>query len=226
MSFTEKGHLFLKDVFPLDTIEQMNKDIRDFMQENNVYTHLLKKQDVQEEKFYVNNTYISLNSFAKMQYYYLPVIDNRGTHNRMNDVGMIDIYNADKLFPSIFTYFSIELILTILQKITNDGSRWKLQRTNIQICSNVMNPNSFHFENCETTIKCMIYLSDILSDFDGPPVYIEKTHIIKNNIKNLDIKTFLGNKGDVLFSYQNGLHRKLPLHNKTVGFLVFNFIKA
>lgn len=36
-----------------------------------------------------------------MQYYYLPVIDNRGGHNRITDVGMIDFYNAEKLFPNI-----------------------------------------------------------------------------------------------------------------------------
>ena len=80
-----------------------------------------------------------------MQYYYLPVIDNRGSHNRINDVGMIDIYNIDKLFPNIFELFNIDLILTILHKITE--SKWKLLRSNIQICSNVTNPNSFHFEN-------------------------------------------------------------------------------
>jgi hypothetical protein len=39
-----------------------------------------------------------------------------------------------------------------------------------------------------------------------------------------DIKTFLGKKGDVLISYQNGFHRKLPQKNTTTGFLVFNFI--
>jgi len=222
--FTKKGSLFLKDVYTLETIEKFNKEIREFMEKNQIYTHLQKRQDVTEDKFFVNNTYTSLNNYNKIQYYYLPVIDNRGGHNRLNDVGMIDIYNADKLLPNIYEYFNIDVILTILNKLTK--SKWKLIRTNIQICSNVVNPSSFHFENIETCIKYSIYLSDILNQDQGPPIYIDETHIIKNNIRNENIKTYYGKKGDVLISYQNGLHRKMPQKNSTVGFLVFNFVKT
>jgi len=220
--FNGKGYLFLKDVYSLEIINKINQEIKDFMNENNVYGHLQKKNDVQEKNFYVNNTYDSLNNFKKMQYYYLPVIDNRGSHNRTTDLGMTDIFNAEKLLPNIFTYFDMNVILTILQKIT--GIQWKLDRTNIQICNNVSNPNSFHFENIDKCIKYTIYLSDILNNDNGPPMYIEKTHIDKTNIKNEYIKTFLGKKGDVLISFQTGIHRKLPQKNSISGFLVFNFI--
>ena len=97
--FNEKGVLFLKSVYTLEIIENINKDIREFMTNNSIYIHLKKRHDVVEEKFFVNNTYTSLDNYKKMQYYYLPVIDNRGSHNRINDVGMIDIYNVDKLAP-------------------------------------------------------------------------------------------------------------------------------
>ena len=220
--FNEKGCLFLNSVFNLENIEKFNLEIREFMSKNNIYIHLKKRHDVTEDTFFVNNTYTSLDNYKKMQYYFLPVIDNRCSHNRITDVGLVDIYNINKLIPNLFEYFNIDLLLTIIQKIT--GSKWKLLRSNLQICSNVSNPNSFHFENIDKCIKCTIYLSDILNNDYGPPIYIEKTHIIKNNIKNDDIKTFLGKKGDLLISFQNGLHRKLPQNNTTVGFLVFNFI--
>ena len=225
-NFNENGHLFLKAVFSIEKVEACNKQIRDFMQENEIYAHVMKKEDVQQDTFYVNNTYVALNSFTKMQYYYLPVIDNRACHNRMNDVGMIDIYNVNRIFPTILADFDIDLLGTLLQKIT--GTKWKVQRANIQICANVANPIPFHYENCEPTIKCAIYLSDIQVETDGAPVYIERTHLNgnKNTIKNADIRTFLGGKGDVLISFQNGLHRKLPQINKTTGFLVIHFIKA
>ena len=221
-NFNEKGCLFLNSVYSLEIIEEFNQNIREFMTKNNIYGHLKKRHDVQEENFFVNNTYTSLDNYKKMQFYYLPVIDNRGSHNRINDVGMIDIYNIDKLFPNLFTLFDMNVIITILNKIT--GIKWKLLRSNIQICSNVTNPNSFHFENTEKCIKYVIYLSDILINDNGPPIYIETTHNIKNNIINSYIKTFNGKKGDVLISYQNGIHRKLPQKNSTVGFLVFNFV--
>ena len=221
-NFNEKGYLFLNSVYSLEIIEEFNQNIREFMTKNNIYGHLKKRHDVQEETFFVNNTYTSLDNYKKMQFYYLPVIDNRGSHNRINDVGMIDIYNIDKLFPNLFTLFDMNVIITILNKIT--GIKWKLLRSNIQICSNVTNPNSFHFENIEKCIKYVIYLSDVLINDNGPPIYIETTHNIKNNIVNSFIKTFNGKKGDVLISYQNGIHRKLPQKNSTVGFLVFNFV--
>ena len=220
--FTNKGFLFLNSVYDLDIIENFNKDIREFMKDNNIYGHLQRKEDVIEEKFYVNNTYGLLNNFNKIQHYYLPVIDNKGNNNRFTDVGMIDFYNANKLFPNIENYFNIDLITTILKKIT--GSSWKLFRTNIQLCSNVTNPSSFHFDNTDKCIKYTIYLSDVDEIEKGPPVYVENSHLIKNNIKNEKIKTFLGKKGDVLISFQGGLHRKMPQKNCTVGFLVFNFI--
>jgi hypothetical protein len=224
INFNEKGCLFLKSVYSSDIIENLNKEIREFMTENNIYGHLKKRHDVLEEKFYVNNTYTTLDNYKKMQYYYLPVIDNKGSHNRLNEIGMIDIYNADKLITNIYSYLDINLMITLLFKIT--GIKWKLLRTNIQICSNVTNPTSFHFENTDKCIKYVIYLSDILTEEYGPPVFIEGTHLIKNNIKNENIKTFLGNKGDVLISSQNGLHRKLPQNNYTVGYLVINFVVA
>ena len=222
MNFNEKGHQFLSSVYSLESIEQFNKEISDFMTNNQIYVHLKKRHDVIEEKYYVNNTYTSLDNYKKIQYYYLPVIDNKGNHNRSTDIGMIDLYNVNKLFPNLFKIFDIELILLILFKIS--GIKWKLLRSNIQICSNVLNPNSFHFENIDKCIKYTIYLSDIINNDYGPPMYIEKTHLQKNDIKNNDSKIFYGNKGDVLISYQNGLHKKLSQKNTTVGFLVFNFI--
>jgi hypothetical protein len=219
----EKGCLFLKSVFTQETIEDFNKDVRDFMVKNEIYTHLKKRLDVQEETFYVNNTYSSLNSFQKIQYYYLPVIDNRGSYNRINEVGMIDFYNVVKLFPNITTYFNVELMQTLLKKIT--GTQWKLFRCNLQLCSNVANPYSFHSDNQIKCIRITIYLSDIEEESYGPPVYIENTHNNINDIKNENIKIFTGNKGDILIAYQSGLHCKLPQKiNTTVGFLTFNFI--
>jgi hypothetical protein len=220
--FNEKGYVFLKKIYSIDTIEEFNKDVRDFLTKNNIYGHLKKREDVIEENFFVNNTYTSLDNYKKMQYYYLPVVDNKSSHNRTTDAGMIDIYNIDKLFPNLFKLFDINLMLILLNKLTN--TKWKLLRSNLQICSNVENPMSYHFENCEKCIKYVIYLSDINSNDDGPPSLIENTHLVKNEIKNSHIKMFCGQKGDTLISYQSILHRKMPQKNSTIGFLVFNFV--
>ena len=221
--FNTKGYVFLKSVYDTNIIETFNNEIRTFMNDNNVHGLLNKKEDENMGTFYVNNTYSLLNNYHKIQHYYLPVIDNKGTRDRKTDLGLTDIFNADKLFPNIVNYFDINLMHILLNKMT--GTNWKLLRTNIQISNNVSNPNSYHFENINKCIKFCIYLSDIV-DNNGALVYIEKTHEIKNEIKNEYIKTFNGNRGDVLISFQNGFHRKMPQKNGVNAFLVFNFIEA
>lgn len=218
-----KGYLFLKGIFQKDVIDRLNFEVNQFMQMEGIYSHLQKRQDVPLHRYYVNNTYGTLTNFQQIQHYFVPVIDNRGTYNRMTDVGVVDIYNADKLFTQIRSYFDLNLINMLLLKTT--GIEWKLTRVNLQIHSNVQNPMSFHFDGGnEKNIKFTIYLSDIRDDYSGPPVFMENTHRNKKNIKPSQSKIFHGEKGDVLISYQNGFHRKLAQKVQCTNmFLTFHF---
>jgi hypothetical protein len=65
-------------------------------------------------------------------------------------------------------------------------------------------------------------MNTIKEEDGGALSFIEKTHINKK-FKNNQIKNFYGNSGDVLISYQNGLHKKLPQQNSITYFLVYNF---
>jgi hypothetical protein len=47
-NFEEKGCLFLKSVFNTETIELFNKEIKDFMNVNEIYTHIKKRKDIKE----------------------------------------------------------------------------------------------------------------------------------------------------------------------------------
>jgi len=220
--FEENGYLFLKEVYKKDLINEYVNLVNQFLINNNIKSHLNKRYDVKEDNFYVNNTFNTLNSFQKQQYYYLPVIDNRGSHNRITELGMIDIFNIYKLIPETLNYFDVEVMRTILKKITSKD--WKLFRVNLHICDNVKNTGSFHFDNFEKTIKFSIYLSDVNENDFGPLVFIEKSHNNKNNIKQNDTKIFCGSSGDLLISYQNGFHKKLIQNNSLTYYLVFNFI--
>ena len=215
----DKGYVFLKSVFKKQDIEKIKEEFFNFLIYNNIQEELNKKEDVKHNNFYVNNTYNLLNSYNKMQYYYLPVIDNREGHNRITDKGMIDIFNVHKILPSINDNINIELISIILKKLTN--KEWKFQRINLQICNNVINTNDYHYDNNDC-IKFTIYLNDILEINGGGISFIEKTHIEKK-ISQKNIKNFYGNIGDVLISYQSGFHKKLPQKNSINYFLVLNF---
>ncbi len=219
----EKGYLFLKKVYDKDLMDRVVFEVSQFMNMEGIYSHLQKRQDVPLHKYFVNNTYGALTNFQQIQHYYVPVIDNRGTYNRKTDVGVYDIYNADKLFPQIKSYFDLNLMTTLLHKST--GIEWKLTRTNLQIHNNVQNPNGFHFDNgVEKNIKFTIYLTDITDDTVGPPAYIESTHLNKKSIRPSQSKMFCGERGDVLISYQNGYHRKMMQKIQSTNmFLTFHF---
>lgn len=219
----KNGYLFLKSVFHPEIIDKLNYEIQGFMNEEGIYSHLQKRQDVSQSRYFVNNTYGALKNFYQLQHYYVPVIDNRGTYNRITDVGVIDFYNVDRLFPQIRTFFELDVIQMILLKTT--GLEWKLNRINLQYYINVINPNSFHYDNGnERHIKVTILLNDIFDEYSGPISYIEGSHLNKKGVKASQTKVFTGRKGDILISYQNGYHRRLPQRiQSTNGFLTFHF---
>tara|TARA_Y200000002_G_scaffold382911_1_gene402013 strand:- start:409 stop:1077 length:669 start_codon:yes stop_codon:yes gene_type:complete len=219
-NLTNKGYVFLKEIYKEKDINKILEEFYNFYNNNNLEEDLQKKEDIRKNHYFVNNTYSLLNNFQKQQYYYLPVIDNRLSHNRITDKGMIDIFNIHKILPSISNIIDINLIINILKKLTNDN--YKFSRINLHICNNVINTNNYHFD--DNSIKFTIYLNDVEEIYGGGLSFIEGTHKNKK-FSNNNIKNFYGKKGDVLISYQNGFHRKLPQKNSINYFLVINFEK-
>jgi hypothetical protein len=153
--FETKGHIYLTNVYSNDIIQNFNKELKDFFVKNSIYVQLQKNYDVNEDKFFVNNTYTLLTNKQKILYYYSPVINNRGNINRINDIGFIEIVNAEKLFKNLLIYFDIDLIIKLVHKISSKS--WKLEHINIEIHNNVTNPNGFHFN--EKRMAFIVFLS-------------------------------------------------------------------
>ncbi len=219
----ENGYLFLKSVYPKDLVDRFYFEVQSFIQQEGIYSHLQKRQDVPQQRYFVNNTYGALQHFHQLQHYYVPVIDNRGTYNRQTDVGVIDFFNVDRLFPQVKTYFDMGVMQAILLKTT--GIEWKMTRVNLQIYNNVMNTNQFHVDTGnERNIKFTIFITNILDEMNGAPAFIEGSHINKKNVKLSNSRIFTGERGAVLISYQNGYHRKIPMKmGGTNVFLTFHF---
>jgi hypothetical protein len=219
----ENGYLFLKQVYAKELVDRFYYEVQSFMNLEGIYSHLQKRQDVPQQRYFVNNTYGAVQNFNQLQHYYVPVIDNRGTYNRVTDVGVIDFFNVDRLLPQVKTYFDISVMQAILLKTT--GIEWKMTRVNMQIYNNVVNTNQYHVDTGnEKNIKFTIFISNILDEMNGAPAFIEGSHMNKKNVKLSQSKIFTGERGAVLISYQNGYHRKMPM--KTGGtnvFLTFHF---
>ncbi len=223
-----QGYIFLKNVFQRDVIEQFNLQMNDYFTKNQVMMYLQKPMDMDLENFYVNNTYSQMDNFEKNIRYQKPVFENRGAKNRTTDIGVYDFHQAQKIFPNLYEIFQIKTFEAILNKTTS--SRWRLDRSNIHISNNVKNPVGYHSDGLKDVIRVMIYLSDLPDISYGTPSFIQNSHTPSgkaNGIKRDDIKTFPGQKGDVLISYENGLHRKLPQNKNCInGFVCFHFVKG
>lgn len=217
--FETNGHLFLQSVYTEDTINSFNKELKDFFVKNSIYVHLQKNYDVNEDSFFVNNTYTLLTNNQKIQYYYSPVINNRGNINRISDAGFIEIVNADRLFRNLVIYFDIDLISKLVHKISSQA--WKLQQINIEVYNNVINPNGFHFE--EKRLKVIVFLSTIQNDDSGTYTYIEKTNNNKMEVKNENIRQFYGKGGDIVIMDTNGYHKIMPQKQCTSVYLICYF---
>ena len=222
-----QGYIFLKNVFPRAVIEEFNAQMNAYFTKNHVMMYLGKPMDMDIEEFYVNNTYSQMDNFEKNIRYQKPVIENRGAKNRVNDIGAYDFHQAQKLFPHLLEIFQIKTLEAILQKTTS--SRWRFDRANIHISNNVKNPIGYHSDGLKDSIRVLIYLSDLEDVSYGVPSFIQYSHTPvgrANGIKKEDIKTFPGSKGDLLISYENGLHRKLPQTTSSInGFVCLHFVK-
>ncbi len=224
-----QGYIFLKGVYEKDgVIADFNKALNDFMTKHKVMMYLQKPMDMDEELFYVNNTYSNINTYEKALYYAKPVIENRGAKNRTTEIGYYDIYQANRLFPNLLELFNVKTLEAILNKTTS--SRWKFHRANIHISNNVKNPMGYHSDGMADSIRVLIYLNDIQTSQQGAPVFIKGSHTVQgraNGIKKEDIKIFTAEKGDILVHYENGFHRKLPQEISGVnGYIAIHFIKA
>lgn len=221
-----QGYIFLKSVYYRELIEDFNGTLNEYITRNRVFPCLQKPMDVDEPDFYVNNTYSNTDTYQKILYYGKPVIDNRGARNRTTNIGYYDFYQAQRIFPNLLEIFQIKTLEAILQKTTSRA--WRFHRCNIHISNHVRNPESFHSDGLQDEIRVLIYLSDILEENHGAPVFIKGTHTREgraNGIRREDVKTFCGEKGDILVSYENGLHRKLPQEVASInGFIAIHFL--
>jgi hypothetical protein len=158
------------------------------------------------------------------------------------DKGMIDIYNIDK---SINLKIDYEKIERILKPITSCDIY--LTSVHAYINRSVEGTRIYHVDNCQPIIyKAFIYLTDVPDHTFGPYSFIKGTDrfsfkVYYNLIRNLFIKKNistdmplynkqkeiigLGNKGSLIISNQNGIHRGYPQEkNKERVAIVVNYM--
>lgn len=218
----KKGYVFLKNVISIENINLINSSINKFIKDEHIYTKINSSSDFNEKDYYVNNKYYLLNSYNKIQYYRVPVINVGGNLDTKTDKGLITFFNVNRLIKET-NKININLLQTLLYKLTN--TKWKLKNINLKLLNNVLMPSKLHCDNYETCIKCCIYLNDVDTVDSGSNIFVEGSH--KNNrIEHTreNVKFITGKKGDILISFQNGFHARNPNYNSIMGYLTYYFI--
>ena len=219
----KNGYIFLSNVINNNIINYTNTQINNFIKNEHIFTKMNYREDINSEKYYINNNYSILNSFNKIRFYKMPVFNVGGNKDTITNKGLIDIYNPEKIMIFLNDIIDISLIKIIFKKLTNID--WKFDRMNLKFSNNVVNPEKLHNDNNETCLKFCIYLSDTVNNNSGQNIYIEGSHAIKDNIHNRQmIKIFNGKKGDVLISFQNGYHGRLSNPDLITAYLTLYFI--
>ena len=154
------------------------------------------------------------------------------------DEGMVKIFNADHLFTKnkeiIDLYGRHQFILEILAACNVPGAQFKHGHLDIYANQSDELSTGFHYDTDVPMVKTFLYLTDVLSVNDGPYCYAAGTHN-ETNIRKFNqeinkisnrgdlvcfhfnkdrVIPFLGKKGDLILSFQNGAHQR---HNQKKG---------
>lgn len=176
-----------------------------------------------------NGTYIDFRS-----------IDDKGGPDR----GMIDVSNIDKSIEDIHS-----LNISVLDEIMLNVSSMDLylSQINLYYNKNVKGTRIYHVDNCQPVVyKGFIYLTDVKDNSNGPYSFIQGTqrfsflvyfnlfmNIFKRKYRITDMPITsnrkrvdaIGNKGTLVLSNQNGIHRGLPQgEGKERMAIIYNYL--
>lgn len=222
----KSGIKVINNSAPISVVDELRKQIESFLEskDNNFF---------KEDDFEYNDL-VSRNETT--------IIKRIGLNGKIFDKGMIDIFHPEKKFPII----SIEnLKLTEI----NDhliGLGYVFKNFNVYVNSGVTNTRPAHYDG-EKQVKVFVYLTNVQKVCDGPYSYLPYSNkfnlLLKiiymlrgkltrnyNYAKDFSIlhpflKKYFGNKGTVIISDQEGIHRGTP-QNKS-GYrmvLVLNYL--
>lgn len=161
-----------------------------------------------------------------------------------SDSGMIDIFHVDQHID-LEKKINIDYLANILQDTLKQEITFF--RANAYINNSVQGTRCYHVDNIQPVIyKAFIYLTDVPSIKYGPYSFVKRSHrfsgyVYLNLLKNLfqknnrspdmtivkkkNIKNCIAEKGTLILSSQNGIHRGLPQEKgKERVALIMNFM--
>ena len=223
LKLNSNGCQFIKNAYDKDSINNLKNKISDFIVKNKILHHVHQNKDLLGKDFYLNCGNKKVNSYHEMKYGKRCTINVRGDEHGRTDTNLLDFFNPQYLFGLEISHIvNIDNICKLLNKLS--GKQWYLDRTNIYVNIEIKNTRGFHTDTKYPYIKVFLPLTDIKDINDGPYCYMQYSQQSNPKIKPSPVIFCPANQGDMIISYQNGLHRGCPQKEGRIRkMLVFGF---
>jgi hypothetical protein len=225
-TLSNKGIVIIPDFIPENSINKISQDLSLIREKLLVFESSgVSFKDEANVLFQQGNFKIKdYNSLANYNKAVATIRDDQ-------DMGMIDIFNADKWCHSIGDalrpYFNDELFTEVMKDNNNNSP--KAKNLNLYMNNGVTKTRGFHVDSYRRQLKGFVYLEDCLDLKCGPYTYVKESHINSSFVKiNKKISSALPNetetpivlrcnivpalakKGTMVISDQGGSHRGFP----------------
>jgi len=235
-----KGIVIIPDFIPASSISNISEDLNKIREKITTFKSsgqlFIDEANILFQKGNIKvKDYITLANYKKAV----------ATIRDGQDMGMIDIFNADKWYFSIGDllrpYFKNEILTEIIK---NNNDNLQAKNLNLYLNDGVTKTRGFHVDSYTKQLKGFVYLEDCLDLKCGPYTYVKESHLdsplakinkkICNTLPNEtetpivlchNIVPALAKKGTLVISDQGGSHRGFPQtkgYKRTVG--VMNFV--
>lgn len=149
------------------------------------------------------------------------------------DVGMFDVFNVDSYKSDLILQLICDLKSYVLD-VLNETKRYRnyeYTNCNLYVNRSVTETRGFHMDDPNNSVKCFLYLSDVLSVDDGPYCYVAGSHLLGNSslydadrllngvkdvpsdralLEQEKMVVVFGKAGSLVISDQSGAHRGIP----------------
>jgi len=208
-------------------VEDAKNEIFQFLNESEQY--LKPREYVETDNFIVDGENSIAGGHTGKAAREKPVINIRNG----NDDGMVDLFNADRIFPAVAKLKQMLETGNVSKLINAAFPTMEFGNMNVYCNSDVTETRGFHYDARKPVLKIFVYLTDV-HDFDAGPYCfalgshtqtqeIDQSYIATDFIDKRPGDTFyvqpqkligcLASAGDIIVSCQHGAHRGYPQTN-------------
>lgn len=222
--FAENGMATLRRHADAGVADALRREIEAFCESEAIFAKAESREDIDAERYFLNCTTRRFQSYHQMARHSLPMVLVRNGHRSptASDYGMIDIFNAERLFPDCRDVLRADGVCDRLQGAL--GGKWRLDRQHVYVNRGIQCTRPWHVDAADSPcIKMFVYLTEVIELKDGPLGYVLGTHHDKSGCVEIgegnysyqiegDARTvaLLAKPGDAALAFTRGIHRGMP----------------